>query len=87
MLVRVKLASGSKKGARSGEGGKRDVCSLALTSAGEGAGDPRRAPVPGGGGGEEGGRLGRPAARAAQPRGARRCPVPLNSTKKGYACS
>lgn len=36
MLVRVKLASGSKKGARSGEGGKRDVCSLALTSAGEG---------------------------------------------------
>lgn len=33
------------------------------------------------------GRLGRPAARAAQPRGARRCPVPLNSTKKGYACS
>lgn len=56
MLVRVKLASGSKKGARSGEGGKRDVCSLALTSAGEGAGDPRRAPVPGGGGGEEGGR-------------------------------
>lgn len=55
MLVRVKLASGSKKGARSGEGGKRDVCSLALTSAGEGAGDPRRAPVPGGGGGEEGG--------------------------------
>lgn len=55
MLVRVKLASGSKKGARSGEGGKRDVCSLALTSAGEGVGDPRRAPVPGGGGGEEGG--------------------------------
>lgn len=33
------------------------------------------------------GRLGRPAARAAQPRDARRCPVPLNSTKKGYACS
>lgn len=33
------------------------------------------------------GRLGRPAARAAQPPGARRCPVPLNSTKKGYACS
>lgn len=33
------------------------------------------------------GRPGRPAARAAQPRGARRCPVPLNSTKKGYACS
>lgn len=55
MLVRVKLASGSKKGARSGEGEKGDVCSLALTSAGEGAGDPRRAPVPGGGGGEEGG--------------------------------
>lgn len=38
-----------------GREGKRDVCSLALTSAGEGAGDPRRAPVPGGGGGEEGG--------------------------------
>lgn len=54
MLVRVKLASGSKKGARSGEGGKRDVCSLALTSAGEGAGDPRRTPVPIGGGARKG---------------------------------
>lgn len=77
MLVRVKLASGSKKGARSGKEGKRDVCSLALTSAGEGAGDPRRAPVPGGGGGEkgEGGAQGDP--RPEQPSRGAHAAVPF----------
>lgn len=48
---------------------------------------PRPSARRGRGRGKGRGRLGRPAARAAQPRGARRCPVPLNSTKKGYACS
>lgn len=55
---------------------------------GGGRGPPPRPSARRGRGRERGrGRLGRPAARAAQPRGARRCPVPLNSTKKGYACS
>lgn len=60
---------------------------------GGGARDPCRAPVPRRGWGEEGvlgpreGRPGRPATGAVQPPGARRCPVPLNSTKKGYAYS
>lgn len=55
---------------------------------GGGGGPPPRPSARRGRGRERGrGRLGRPAARAAQPRGARRCPVPLNSTKKGYACS
>lgn len=95
MLVRVKLASGSKKGAQGGEGGRegRDICSLALTSAGEGQGTPAAPSRPEGDGAKRGrrapgmGRPRRPAARAAPPPGARRCPVPLNSTKKGYACS
>lgn len=92
MLVRVKLASGSKKGARGGEGGRGPLFVVIDLCRG-GAGDPRRVPVPGRGWGEEGApapgrwRPGRPAARAAPPSGARRCPVPLNSTKKGYACS
>lgn len=77
MLVRVKLASGSKKGARSGERGKRDVCSLALTSAGEGAGDPRRAPVPGGGGGEKGGGGAWGDPRPEQPSGGAHAAVPF----------
>lgn len=57
MLVRVKLASGSKKGARGGEGGREggNICSLALTSAGEGLGTPCRAPVPRRGPGRGGG--------------------------------
>lgn len=79
-----------RSGRREREG---DICSLALTSAGEGLGTPaaplcldrdgarREALGPGRG------RPGRPVARAAPPLGARRCPVPLNSTKKGYACS
>lgn len=54
---------------------------------GGGRGPPPRPSARRGRGRGRGGRLGRPAARAAQPRGARRCPVPLNSTKKGYACS
>lgn len=54
---------------------------------GGGRGPPPRPSARRGRGRGRGERLGRPAARAAQPGGARRCPVPLNSTKKGYACS
>lgn len=55
MLVWVKLASGSKKGARSGEGGGgRGHLFVGIDLCGGGAGDPRCSPVPGRGGGEEG---------------------------------
>lgn len=95
MLVRVKLASGSKKGARGGEGeGGRGHLFVGIDLCGGGAGDPPAAPpCPDGDAARRGrwalgrGRPGRPAARAAQPPGLCRCPVPLNSTKKGYACS
>lgn len=82
------------KEGRSGRRGREgDVCSLALTSAGEGLGTRRRAPVPGRGWGEEGalgpgeGAPGETRGQSSPPPGACRCPVPLNSTKKGYACS
>lgn len=89
--VGVWLKEGRSKRRGRGKGG--DICSLALTSAGEGLGTPAAPPCPEGDGARRGrrapgmGRPRRPAARAAPPPGARRCPVPLNSTKKGYACS
>lgn len=52
MLVRVKLASGSKKGAQGREGGRGHLF-VGIDLCGGGAGDPRRAPVPGLGRGEE----------------------------------
>lgn len=70
MLVTVKLASGSKKGAQGRGGG--DVCSLALTSAGGRGRDPPPRPCAqagrgrgGGAGPWGGGAPGRPAAGAA----------------------
>lgn len=94
MLVRVKLASGSKKGARGragqdGRGEEGDVCSLALTSAGEGRGS-RRAPRAGAGMG----RQGRWAGRGARETRGRTAPPPARAAsrsvklnKEGICCS
>lgn len=78
------------KEGRSEWGGREKGClfvGIDLCGGGGRGPPPRPSARRGRGRGRGRGRLGRPAARAAQPRGARRCPVPLNSTKKGYACS
>lgn len=78
MLVRVKLASGSKKGARGGEGGREGLLFVGIDLCGGGAGEPRRAPVPGRGWGEE---------RGAGPRGegARGDPRPEQPRRRAHA--
>lgn len=92
MLVRVKLASGSKKDARGGEGGRGRLF-VGIDLCGGGAGDPPPRPGirtgmgRGGGAGPQGRAPGETRGQSSPPPGARRCPVPLNSTKKGYACS
>lgn len=85
------------KEGRSGRGGReegRGHLFVGIDLCGVGTGGPPPRPRTGRGGGARWGRWAprrrrpeRPAARAAPPLGARRCPVPLNSTKKGYACS